>query len=215
MPPRGAGYMPLFCAVQWIATKGGKFEFEPSYQAIWEQAYSELLARISSEEVTVIGLSDGRREKLEGHLFASIAIDYPFADVSLDMLCRDELILRSHPYIDDADWRDGVDDSLLDRRGVQWSQLAVLKSDIARLWPFEAAKSGAPGRPSSMHLVMGEYAARWQRGEVSKSLSAEAKTLSKWLQVNHPYEPQATPKTIKIRLVPLHSGFDWLVLRSK
>jgi hypothetical protein len=117
------GHMPLYCAAQWIATKGGTQSFEPTYSTIWERAYSDLLARISSNQVTVTGVRSGVREKLEGYLFASIAIDYPFAGTSIDLIVKDELHLQSYAYTDDESWRRGFDDCLRDPRGIQWSQL--------------------------------------------------------------------------------------------
>jgi hypothetical protein len=57
--PDGPGYMPLYCAAQWIATQGGTVTFEPTDVTIWEAAYSELLSRISSNEVAITGMRDG------------------------------------------------------------------------------------------------------------------------------------------------------------
>jgi hypothetical protein len=96
------------------------------------------------------------------------------------------------------------------RRGRQWSKLMVLKSDIAREWPFDMEtsagqrRSGAPGRPTSSQLVRLEYDARWQRGEVEKRIGAEAEALSAWLAKVHPKEVQLTPKTIRNTLSAEH-----------
>jgi hypothetical protein len=49
----------------------------------------------------------------------------------------DELHLRSYPYLDEEYWRRGFNDALVDRRGTRWRRLMVLKSDVARFWPFE------------------------------------------------------------------------------
>ena len=87
----------------------------------------------------------------------------------------------------------------------------VLKSNVARCWPFGVSQvtmeeplqihhSGAPGRPSSMHLVEAEYRARWHRGEAEASIGAEAKTLAEWLQNKHPDVPRLKPKSIANRL---------------
>jgi hypothetical protein len=61
-------------------------------------------------------------------------------------------------------------------------------------------QTGAPGRPSSMHLVEREYRARADRGDTKVSISAEAKALSDWLRITHPDAPPLTPKTIANRL---------------
>ena len=81
----------------------------------------------------------------------------------------------------------------------------VLKSDVAHHWPFSLAQasgktpvttyqSGAPGRPTSMHLVEVEFRARWDRGEAKTSIGAEARMLSEWLQKEHPDAPQLTAR---------------------
>lgn len=45
--PEGPGYMPLYCAAQWIATQGGRIEFNPRDVSVWKSAYAELLPRIA------------------------------------------------------------------------------------------------------------------------------------------------------------------------
>jgi hypothetical protein len=86
----------------------------------------------------------------------------------------------------------------------------VPKSAVARWWRFslgEAAmssppviKTGAPGRPTSIHLVEAEHRARWDRDEAEIKLSAEAEKLAAWLKSQHPDVPQLKPKTIANRL---------------
>jgi hypothetical protein len=192
MRPTGPGHMPLYCAVQWIATKGGTISFEPSYAPVWDRAYAELLARISSDEVTITGLRHGIREKLQGHLFASIVVDHTFGNTSIDLILGDELHLQSYVYIDDEHWRNGFDDSLRDRAGIQWSQIMVRKSDIARWWPFDTSgttpetHSGAPGRPSVMHLIEAEYDRRKGRGEIAGGIGKVAAELAAWAKVTYP-----------------------------
>jgi hypothetical protein len=145
--PSGAGYMPLYCAAQWIATAGGAKKFHPLDVSVWESAYSDLLARLASEEIKVIGFREGMREPIPGYHFASCAVDYPFQDADFDLILSNELHLRSYPYLDEEHWRRGFDDALVDRRGHRWRRLMVLKSDVARFWPFGAAaplRTGAP-----------------------------------------------------------------------
>src|SRR4051812_45454784 len=91
----------------------------------------------------------------------------------------------------------------------------VLKSDVAGSWPFaegEAAApisgpvyhKGAPGRPTSMHLVEIEHAARWDRGEALESIVAESEALATWLKTVHPSAARLTPKTIRNNLSLAH-----------
>jgi hypothetical protein len=205
--PEGSGYMPLYLAAQWIATRGGTIDIDPRDIMIWKDAFATLLARMASEEVAVVGIRDGKNEKIDGHLFAGIQVDYPYSDTPFSLLVSEDLFLSSS-YLDDDHWREGFDDHLETRSGVKWSRLAVSKADIARWWPFDIAKSadvtpsvtGAPGRPTSIHLVELEYRDRWQRGEAKTGIGAEAEALAEWLRTEHPDAPQLTPKTIANRL---------------
>ena len=57
-------------------------------------------------------------------------------------------------------------------------------------------KSGAPGRPTSAHLVNEELQRRAAAGELCGTLASEAEHLSQWLAREHPKAPRMTPKTI-------------------
>jgi hypothetical protein len=205
--PDGASYMALYCAAQWIATRGGTLEINPLDEGPWREAFKDLLDQIASEDVKVFGVRDGTKpEHISGIHFASCLVDYPFSE-RLGLI-REELCLVSRPYIDDEHWRGGFNDSLEDRRGVRWRRLMVLKADVARCWPFDIEGpadvtplvTGAPGRPTSMYLVELEHRDRWQRGEAETGIGAEAEALAKWLRTKHPDAPQLTPKTIANRL---------------
>lgn len=79
----------------------------------------------------------------------------------------------------------------------------VLKADVARCWPFAEAldyRTGAPGRPSPMHLVEEEHRARWARGEAETGITAESEALADWLRTEHPQAPPLRPKTIANKL---------------
>ena len=119
MSPDGPGYMPLYCAAQWIATRGGNFTFDPHHTPNWHAPYADLLARISSGEVTVTGVRDGIGGKLDPHLFASVRVAYPFSYEPLDLILSEDLYLASCAYINEEHWRAGSDDSLQNRRGVK------------------------------------------------------------------------------------------------
>jgi hypothetical protein len=208
MKPEGGGYMPLYCAAQWIATEGGKADFQPNDVTVWRPAFAQLLARIASDEVAITGIGGHEREKLAGYLFASCNVDYPFTESSLDFVFGDELYLRSYPYIDEEHWQRRFHDSLQNRTGVRWSKLMVLKSDVARWWPFGigqsndrppavASRTGAPGRPSSMHLIKREHQTRWDRGEALEGVAAEARELHDWFVATHADEQPPTARTIE------------------
>jgi hypothetical protein len=210
--PEGPGYMPLYCAAQWIATRSGTVEIDPSDLSVWQDAFAQLLPRIASDEVTATGMRDGQRENLEGHIFAGILVDFPFHDTPSNLLFSEELYLRSRVYIDEEHWQKGWNDVLETRHGCKWSKLMVLKSDVAKCWPFaESAaltsppyETGAPGRPTSMQLVAAEHSARWDRGEALESMGAEAEVLARWLKEAHPKAPRLKPKTIRNNLGAEH-----------
>jgi hypothetical protein len=198
--PSGPGYMPLYCAAQWIATAGGKQSFDPTDVSVWKSAYSDLLARLASEDIKVIGFRQGESEPIPGHYFASCSVDYPFQDADFDLILSDEIHLRSYPYLDEEHWRRGFDDALVDRGGPRWRRLMVLRSDVARLWPFEAPeplRTGAPGRPTSMQLIERELETRAAQGALEQTLAEQARVLETWLKVEHPEHPRAGTKTIE------------------
>ena len=61
-------------------------------------------------------------------------------------------------------------------------------------------ETGAPGRPTSMHLVREEFRARYERRESATSITQEANALAEWLRKAHPRAVAVTPKTIKNQL---------------
>jgi len=64
----------------------------------------------------------------------------------------------------------------------------------------EPVKTGAPGRPTSMPVVIEEFNRRWDNGETASSRAAEAKALAGWLGETHPTFPQLEAKTIQNNL---------------
>jgi hypothetical protein len=118
----------------------------------------------------------------------------------MEVVLSDNLYLCSYPYIDEKHWNSGFDDSLRDRQGERWSRLMVLKEHIARYWPFDEnlpLRTGAPGRPSSMHLILAELERRADLGNLEASLASQAKELEGWLQQTHPKHPQARQTAIE------------------
>lgn len=199
MKPEGAGFMSLYCAAQWIATKGGQVDFHPANQTFWQPAYNELLGRIASDEMKVVGVRNGLRETVPGVQFAGCRINYPFSDAPLDPLPSDDLLLYSNPCIDVTLGHQRSNDLLWDRRGDHWGRLLVREADVLRHWPFgsQPPRSGAPGRPSSMHLVKAEFKRRVERGEVERSVAEQARVLEFWLKQNHPTSPPLKAKAIE------------------
>jgi len=211
--PEGAGYMPLYCAAQWIATEGGSIGFDPEDTGRWQPAYATLLDHIASEDVTVTGEPGDRggvREPVPGAVFAGCEVDYPYQDITLDLMMSERFFVRSYPYIDDEHWRGGFDDSFENRWERGWRRLMVRKSDIARIWPFDVGaamslgptqyRTGAPGRPSSMFLVEAEFARRCDGGEVAETVTRESEQLASWFKESHLAAPPLTAKTIRTKI---------------
>jgi hypothetical protein len=194
--PERAGFMPLFQAALWIATRGGSVLFDPESELHWQSAYAELIDAMSTGEVRVTGIRDNVRQAIDGAIFAGCRVDYPYQDAPISLILSDDFYIQSYPYIDDEHWRGGFDDSFQNRRETRWKQMMVAKADVARLWPFTRLQTGAPGRPTSMHLVKAEFEARGSRGEVCATLNEEARFLAGWLQRTHPANPIAQPKSI-------------------
>lgn len=60
--------------------------------------------------------------------------------------------------------------------------------------------SGAPGRPSSMHIVLEEHERRRKAGTTEPSRQKEGGALELWLKNTHPHAPRLTGKTIRTKL---------------
>jgi hypothetical protein len=120
------------------------------------------------------------------------------------------------PVVDIYDQDDGP---IPDVNTSDYWPLLVSRDDIQK-WPFVSDKephqapsgptqipeisdktlshSGAPGRPSSKHLVELELTRRIESGqELAESKEAEAKSLSDWLGSNHQEQARMTAKTIE------------------
>lgn len=202
--PTGSGYMPLYCAAQWIASNGGTEVFDPLDLSRWKTAYGGLLARLASEDVQVVGKADGVPGLVPGFNFVACPIDYPFQDTDVDLYCGSVLYLRSYPYLGDEQSNRGKDDSLRIGRKPRWTALMVEKEAVARYWPFtltegddlaEITKTGAAGRPSVMHILRNELAARCKAGKIEASLAEEARVLREWFKVRYPNLPCPAQKT--------------------
>lgn len=78
-------------------------------------------------------------------------------------------------------------------------------SDNAAMGPDGVTHStGAPGRPSSYHLVAAEMRRRFAAGDQAPSMLKEAAVLFEWLRNNHPGAARMTEKTIYNRLLDLY-----------
>ncbi|MCF3935321.1 hypothetical protein L1787_18155 [Acuticoccus sp. M5D2P5] len=213
--PAEGGYIPLFCAAQWIATEGASSDVGWSPHD-WRSAYGQLLARIDSGEVNVIGTHDGLPEPIDGLRFAGIRIVYPFESHSfLGVSGGAPMVLVSYPYVGESEWHSGVDDSIRNEDGPIWSKIMVRAEHIIAHWPFDVPSvlknplthSGFSGRPSTKHLIQGEFKRRIQSGEAHMTLAVEAKWLLDWLLERHPNLSAPTTKTIQNNIRDQHRAY--------
>lgn len=83
-------------------------------------------------------------------------------------------------------------------------QAMIRDTELAR-WQGEApAATGAPGRPSGMHLVEREHARRCAEGRALGPVAQEAAELAAWFRRAHPDAPPPTAKTIENRIRSAH-----------
>jgi hypothetical protein len=61
-------------------------------------------------------------------------------------------------------------------------------------------RTGAAGRPGSMHLIWHEYERRRDAGLVKASLAEEARCLAEWLKRAHPQAAPNQPRSIENRI---------------
>lgn len=87
-----------------------------------------------------------------------------------------------------------------------YSSVEVNRADVIQIWPFSeegwrdamaVKRSGAPGRPSIMHLVDQEFERRQRDGTTRGTLRQEAEDLLQWLKSLHPDKQPPTVKTIE------------------
>lgn len=64
----------------------------------------------------------------------------------------------------------------------------------------EIEQTGAPGKPSSMYLVMAEHERRVAAHRNLETITKEAEELARWKNVHHPNMPRLTEKTIRNKL---------------
>lgn len=197
MGPDGAGHMTLYSAVQWIGTKGRRDLLEPTDEAVWQDAFAQLLARIVTKEVAVSGVRDGERREIDPKLFVGIKVEYPFAPPAAEP-GRDELCLSSFPYVDDV--HEG--DTLRFGADVRWSKLMVEKPEVARFWSYGLGDPDhrPPGRPSTIDWVEAELRRRQEARVMKRGIGAECRALSSWFSVTYPNEKPNPAKTIENRL---------------
>jgi hypothetical protein len=175
----------------------------------WDASVQRVLPLISTGEIQIVGRpsTGGPNMAIASETFAGVLVSQALKD-DLSIIVGHDPWISCTPYIDQQHWNSDFNDKLyLSHFGpASWTHLQMRKADLLREIKFEgrpealeqeAYRSGAPGRPSSKHLVKMEFEARHQRGETAKSVKSEAVALANWLGVTHPSAPQMTRKTIE------------------
>lgn len=138
--PHLPGEMAISQAAYWIASEGGTSPFDFRDEAKWKAAFSELLPRISTGLISVVGRRHGRglAVSIEAVNFAGIAIDYPYSESPLELLFCERPHIQCYGVVDDDEWEKGFSDVLMgdDRRVPEFSHLQVRNADLAREFPF-------------------------------------------------------------------------------
>jgi hypothetical protein len=89
-------------------------------------------------------------------------------------------------------------------RGPADASLAVLAASPVPGGSPEISATGAPGRPTSMHVVRDEHARRLMSGAAKAAVSAEASHLADWFRAAYPKAPSLTAKTIENAIREAH-----------
>lgn len=200
MASESEAHMPLFCAVDQII-KRSEAEEPASNPAAWRAAAEQLIERIASGAVDVIGTAGADRQKIDAVQFAGIRVVLPFDPSAPDIAeINDDMALIIWPYFDEPTWRAGANDKLMARSGPRWTKLMISREQVAEFWPLPLApvyRTGVPGRPNSRRWVEAEFEARCERNEVLGTLRAESDDLAEWLKGKHPQVATMRPKSVE------------------
>jgi hypothetical protein len=93
-------------------------------------------------------------------------------------------------------WIDDLDAGTVKGEGVALFDVRVGEPCAIEVLPV----SGAPGRPSSMNIVLDEHKRRRAVGTTEPSRQREGEALAHWLKATHPLAPRLTGTTIRNKL---------------
>ncbi len=197
-------------------------EFYSALRARIQRTGNELLSARTGDEVAAAKTKLELLQKEEGKLVYQAKITaieglLQQVYVCLAFLDGQKVVVPSAHFAGDVDWKNEslrfAEKHYTRLRLVRGSQLSPELIPIIRggLSEKEASRqtehqtvpptsTGAPGRPTSMHLVEAEFRRRAEENLTASTLKAESEILVEWLKDTHPRSPQATPKTIKNRI---------------
>jgi hypothetical protein len=80
----------------------------------------------------------------------------------------------------------------------QWTNVCRRRTVLAKKVDHSGQyRTGAPGKPTSSHLVKAELERRAATGKMSTTLAAEAEQLERWLRSEHPSAPPMAVHSIE------------------
>jgi hypothetical protein len=213
--PSGTGHVPLFCAVEWIATRGGTKIIADAENETWKAAADDLLLAAVDGRVDVFGvkvlsglrssadLDFGAREKIPPcELADCIAVANPHEPRDFDVeIVEADFLLRVTPYEADGSWqRDGMSDELLDRNGyVLWTKLTLKRADVLATWTFdgpEQYETGISGRPSLKPEISDELDAVAERTKRADALVTRMFDGPEQYETGAPGRPSLKPEIL-------------------
>jgi hypothetical protein len=205
--PSVAGSLPLFQAVHWIVSEGGRVNPMVAKTAEdWRNAYTDLVSCLAAGEIGAIGYRADTPETIDPVTFSGIRVSSPFdedPDLNWRIINDDRLCLWSYRYINDEKWRSGHCDSLRAGGQTLWTMVMVSGVDLERVYSFgkaRAYRTAMAGRPSSCDVILEEFDRRVRSSTVAPTLREQALELRRWLQQHHPGSQQPKQKTTENHL---------------
>ena len=169
--PSKPGWMSVSNAAYWIASNGGAREFDFRDTGVWKTAFDELLPRIASGIIGVIGRHHRKEvaEAIDGVCFSGIDVYYPYSETSFDLTCGERPYLQCYGVVDTADWQTQLCDCLFagEQNSQKYSHLQVKNSDLAREFPFTSAHVSKPGpaKPKLQAAICRVARELWPNGD--------------------------------------------------
>jgi hypothetical protein len=166
---------------------------------------AQLWAALAEGKLDATGFATGERQKLDAYLWQDLEPQLESSGSDIEVFeARDPKRASQKPAI-------------------RWQAVTVNRDDVLQVWPTPTVEStstldlyrtGGPGKPSAIHLVVAEFGRRQSDGLTQPILKNEAAALREWLTKNHPSSPNTTAKTIANRIRNEHRAFRTSMLEK-